>query len=441
MNKLDETICLAFFNRKGGTGKSCTSISLAWTYAQKGYKTLIIDMDGQGSSSNVLGFNRSVKNVPEISMKNINKISRELRKERFGQEQEEEYVVDDLFGEPKNIEMVSSEYTGCYDLLECVINGVPLDEKTIMSAIVTPKYKVPLPTTGESRDALTLEDLTSPEESLVEMNFSLLPSSDELVDIEMYMLANNGVKDKAYILKKVIDAIKKLKVFDLILLDVGPSLGFLSLNAITAADGSIICSTLDQQSIFSICKAKRNFRDIKRLDPNQTGILGVLLTIDEPRAVIRPIILDKIKNTLNLYLFHNTVPRSTNAPKAMTVGIAFPQIDGKARVAYDNIADEILERYKVVKAWEKHRGEIVEKRIEEIKKDEFLMAIMDKETDKRTDEYLKDAGRSREDIDEEVLDKIRSSFEKDVIMERIRKEYDQGTLCDYMTNRYKGEEE
>ncbi|MBR0419584.1 MAG: ParA family protein [Erysipelotrichaceae bacterium] len=438
--KTKETICLAVFNRKGGTSKTTTSLSLVWTYAQKGYKTLLIDMDSQGSSSNILGINRNFENVPEISMKNINKISKELRQERFEQEDEEEYIVDDLFGNPRDIELVSSENTGCYDLLECVINGVPLDEATIKKAIITPKYKVNLPQSSKKSE-LTLMDLADPEGEEIEFGFSLLASSEELADIEMYMLANNDVKDKAYILKKVIDTIKALRLYDIIVLDVGPSLGFLSLNAIAASDGSIICSTLDQQSIFSICKAKKNFRDIKRLDPNQTGILGVLLTIDDPRAVIRPIILDRIKNTLNLYLFKNTVPRSSNAPKAMTVGLTFPQIDGKARVAYDNIADEILERYKVVKDWEKHRGKIVEKRIKDIKNDEFLMEIIDKETDKRTDEYLKEAGRTRDDIDEEVLDKIRSSFEKDVIMERVREEYDQGTLCDYMTNRYKGENE
>ena len=60
-------VVLAIGNRKGGTGKSTVSLNLAYTYSQMGFKTLLIDADPQQSATNLLGYNRTMKNDPEIS--------------------------------------------------------------------------------------------------------------------------------------------------------------------------------------------------------------------------------------------------------------------------------------------------------------------------------------------------------------------------------------
>lgn len=436
-DNLREPLCICCYNRKGGSSKSMTSLSLAWTYAQGGLKTLLIDADPQGSATNTLGYNKNFENIPEISMKNISAISKKLKEERFSQDGEEPYIIDDLFGNPKEIELSSSQYTGEHDLINCVLNGLPLDKKTIEDAIVHPKYKVDMP--KGFKEGLTLDDLTNPSYRYEEFGFDLLPSSEELTDDEMYMMSTEDVKNKPFILKQVVDAIKKFKMYDMIIIDCGPSLSFMSLNAITAADGTIIPCTLDQQGIFSICKAKKNFRDIKRYDENQAGILGVLLSIDDPRAVIRPIIIDRIKNTLNLYLFETTVPRSSNAPKSVTVGMTFPQIDGKARLAFSNIAYEIIDRYNTVRDWQNRTKEIVEERKNKILHDENQLKKYRQKVKEDVVNYLKEKGRSLDDVDEQIVMKIEERYMDDYIMSDLRNEYDKGTLYEYMTSDYKGE--
>ncbi len=55
-------VTLALYNLKGGVGKTAATINLAYLAAKEGYKTLVWDMDPQGSSSFYLGAESSVKN-------------------------------------------------------------------------------------------------------------------------------------------------------------------------------------------------------------------------------------------------------------------------------------------------------------------------------------------------------------------------------------------
>ena len=55
-------VTLAFYNLKGGVGKTAATINLAYLAAKEGYKTLVWDMDPQGSSSFYLGAEASTKN-------------------------------------------------------------------------------------------------------------------------------------------------------------------------------------------------------------------------------------------------------------------------------------------------------------------------------------------------------------------------------------------
>ena len=60
---------IAFYNLKGGVGKTTSAINLSYLAAQEGYKTLVWDLDPQGSSSFYLGVNTSVKNESKKVLK------------------------------------------------------------------------------------------------------------------------------------------------------------------------------------------------------------------------------------------------------------------------------------------------------------------------------------------------------------------------------------
>lgn len=63
-------VTIALYNLKGGVGKTAASINLAYLSAKEGYKTLIWDLDPQGSSSFYLGVNASVKNEAKKILSN-----------------------------------------------------------------------------------------------------------------------------------------------------------------------------------------------------------------------------------------------------------------------------------------------------------------------------------------------------------------------------------
>ena len=60
---------IAFYNLKGGVGKTTSAINLAYLAAKEGFKTLLWDLDPQGSSSFYLGVNTAVKNESKKVLK------------------------------------------------------------------------------------------------------------------------------------------------------------------------------------------------------------------------------------------------------------------------------------------------------------------------------------------------------------------------------------
>ena len=62
-------VTIAFYNLKGGVGKTTSAINLAYLAAQEGYKTLIWDLDPQGSTSFYLGVSTTVKNESKKVLK------------------------------------------------------------------------------------------------------------------------------------------------------------------------------------------------------------------------------------------------------------------------------------------------------------------------------------------------------------------------------------
>lgn len=349
-----KTACFAIGHRKGGTSKTTVSLSLAWTYQKSGLKVLLIDIDPQASSTQLLGVNKVTDYRPNLTASNFSKEGKKARKRL----EDDIYDLDDLYGYSTPIEQTESEYHGLSDLLNqtCDTTRPYVTMDDVHKAIVSPTFK--------EKRLKNIDGQTVWVEEEVPFGFDLLPSSEELADDELYLpfvsqeASPNDVKGKippAKLLTYIISVIKESKEYDLILIDCPPSLSIMAVNGMGAADGTIIPCFPDQQSILSLGKIKANLRELKRLDPNQRGIIGVLMSAVDSRSSVLPFIESQIRDDLQLYIFKTSIPKLADAQKSNSVGKTLPQINKRAENAFDALAEEILIRYNDNEEWEKQR--------------------------------------------------------------------------------------
>lgn len=360
-------IVLAMANRKGGVGKTTNTVNLAYAFSQLGYKVLVIDDDPQGSLTQILGINRSnVTNDPKLSIQNLGKVAKELR-----EAQNKPYPLDDLFGNPPEEELESPSDPGLHDLVYKAFYGNPISKKDIEDAIVSPTYAIEETISKSTKNKISLEELTKKRVKRYRFGFDLVPSSEELTDDELVISLDTETarqNKKGLIIAQIVQAISYYKDYDIILIDTGPSLGVLTVNALAAAqDGIIISAAVDEQSLWSLRKFKSNIRQIKQTIPHHEAILGVILGPVDAKSQMYPIIAHQVTSVLNLYLFRNQIPRSASAAKATASGLLFSHLEEKAYDAYLALADEILQRQSDNHAWEVERDIMINNRIKELK--------------------------------------------------------------------------
>ncbi len=355
-------------NRKGGVSKTTNTVNIGNSLAQMGYKVLLIDDDPQGSLTQLLGIDRTIGNSPELSIDNLGAMSRELRDAETN-----EYPLDDLFGPAPDEELLKTSYTGLHDLIMSAYYNQPISYDDIKKSIVSPTFTVE----RAKKRKVVLADGTEklvPVKQKFKFGFDLLPSSEELTDDELIIGLDNDParsRTKGLFMDVVVKAISRYMDYDFILIDTGPSLGILTLNALAAGrDGIIISAAVDEQSLWSLQKFKYNLRTILGLVGTHKGILGVLIAPCAEKSQLFPIIAHKIKHVLKLYMFETKIPKSVNAAKATASGLLFTQLDERANKAYLELSEEIIYRAIENHEWYEDRQNKIAEEIARMKKEE-----------------------------------------------------------------------
>ena len=169
----------------------------------------------------------------------------------------------------------------------------------------------------------------------------LIPANIELAGLEV-ALVNSMNREK--MLKQVLDGAKW--EYDYILLDCMPSLGMLTINALAAADTTLIPVQAQYLSAKGLEQLLQTVGKVRRQINPKLKIEGILLTMTDSRTnygkqidtLIRQAYGSKIK------VFDQTIPRSVRAAETSAAGKSIFQHDPKGKVAeaYQSLAREVL---------------------------------------------------------------------------------------------------
>ena len=189
-----------------------------------------------------------------------------------------------------------------------------------------------------------LIDGVNPREAIMACgieNLSVIPSNIDLVGAEIEML-DRPEREKT--LKKVLSEITA--DYDYILIDCSPSLGLLTVNALTAADSVIIPVQCEYFALEGLGKLLNTIKIIQtNLNP-ALAIEGFLLTMYDSRLRLANQVVDEVTRHFQQMVFNTIIQRNVKLSEAPSYGQPAILYDAESRgtVNYLNLARELLQR-------------------------------------------------------------------------------------------------
>lgn len=169
----------------------------------------------------------------------------------------------------------------------------------------------------------------------------IIPSHIDLVGAEIEML---NMDSREQILKQLLAPLKK--VYDYILIDCSPSLGLITVNALTAADSVIIPVQCEYFALEGISKLLNTIKIIKsKLNPS-LEIEGFLLTMYDSRLRLANQIYEEVKRPFQNLVFNTVVQRNVKLSEASSYGkpVILYDADSKGSLNYMQLAQELIEK-------------------------------------------------------------------------------------------------
>ncbi len=170
-------------------------------------------------------------------------------------------------------------------------------------------------------------------------NLDLVPASIDLVGAEVELV--NKLR-REYILQSLVKEVKDQ--YDFVFIDCLPSLGMITINALTASDSVIIPVQCEIFSLEGLAKLKNTISLVKEaLNPN-LEIEGILLSMYDSRLRLANMVMESIKDQLTDNIFDTVIHRNSKIGEAPSVGqpVIIYDVKSKGAKNYLNLADEFL---------------------------------------------------------------------------------------------------
>ncbi len=169
-------------------------------------------------------------------------------------------------------------------------------------------------------------------------NLTLAPATPALAGAEVELVP---MMAREFRLKRAIDGVRGS--YDYVLIDCPPSLGLLTVNALTAADEVIVPVQCEYLALEGLSQLTSTLELVRRNLNSRLVLRGLLLTMFDGRTNLSQQVADEVRahfaNT-----FNTIIPRSVRLSEAPSHGLAIMQYDPSSRAsrAYEDLAQEVI---------------------------------------------------------------------------------------------------
>lgn len=174
-------------------------------------------------------------------------------------------------------------------------------------------------------------------------NVNICPTNINLAGAEIELVS---VMSRELVLKEAIKPIEN--DYDYIIIDCPPSLGILTINALTASDGIIIPIQGEYYALEGLTQLVDTINIVKKKLNKNLSILGVVLTMFDRRTQLTRQVQEEVENYFGEKVFATHIPRNVRLAEAPSHGVAILNYDkaSKGAKAYESLAAEVIKRTK-----------------------------------------------------------------------------------------------
>ncbi len=172
-------------------------------------------------------------------------------------------------------------------------------------------------------------------------NLDLLPAHIDLVGAEIEII---NLPDRENLMYNVLEKIKSK--YDFIIIDCSPSLGLITVNALTAADSVIIPVQCEYFALEGLGKLLNTIKIVQTRLNEKLDIEGILLTMFDTRLRLSKQVVEEVKTHFQQMVFNTIINRNTKLSEAPSFGDSIIMYDANSTGAinYLNLARELLQK-------------------------------------------------------------------------------------------------
>jgi chromosome partitioning protein len=188
-------------------------------------------------------------------------------------------------------------------------------------------------------DGVPVRDVVVPDEQLPYLH--VIPATQDLVGAELELVGSENREGR---LRSALVAVRD--DYDYVLIDCPPSLGLVTLNVLTAADGVLIPIQCEYYALEGISQLLNTIRLVQQNFNSSFQIDGVLLTMFDARLNLSKQVVTEAKEYFGAKVFKTVIPRNVRLAEAPSFGkpILLYDVQSVGAKSYLSVAQELIKR-------------------------------------------------------------------------------------------------